>query len=152
MKTMLDVDTKSVDVIILEDNPGVQRSIVDCLEEFTDLSKIKTFSKECELWRFIDRQNLLFCLHHKYKPKLIIMDLKIGGIKAFRTLRRLRSLKLTRHTPIVMFSDSSEEADVQKCYELGVNSFVQKPVRYEEFDEAVQAIAYFWIDINRICS
>jgi two-component system, response regulator len=149
MSVIHSVESKIFDVVILEDNKSSLRSILDCLEEFAEPSKIKTFSTENDIWKFIDRQNILSCLHHKYRPKLILLDLKVNGVKSFRTIQYLRKLKLTRYTPIVVFSDSDDEDDVRKCYKYGASAYVRKPVLYEEFDEVVQAIAYFWLDINR---
>lgn len=143
-------ELKSTDVVVLDDEPEALKSIVDALEEFTISSGIRAFAREEDVWGFLDHHEVLARLHHQSLPRLIILDLNISGTKSFRTLQRLRKMAFTRHTPIVIFSDSCDHLDIQKCYEFGANAFVRKPVRFEAFDEAIQSIAHFWLDVNQI--
>ncbi len=150
MKTKHSPEMKFIDVVVLEDEAETRQMIVDSIEGFTDASRIRAFASEEEVVRFLDRQTILSSLHHQRPPRLIILDLNVRGVKSFKTLRRLRELKLTRTTPIVIFSDSGDALDISKSYELGANAFVRKPVQFDKFDEAVESIGQFWLTTNQM--
>ena len=149
MRAITRREKKLTDVVVIEDEVEARKSILLSLEEFTNPSLIRIFTCEDEARRFFDRQNILSRIRTQPPIRLILLDLNIGGVKSFQTLRRLRNLKYTRYTPIVIFSDSSDLADIRRSYEMGANAFVTKPVSFTEFDVAVQMIAHFWLDMNR---
>lgn len=143
-------EDKPTEVVVLEDETEARKTIIDSLEEFTNPWGIKAFATEAEAQRFFEQQDIKFHEHHEPPIRLILLDLNIDGTRSFGTLKRLREMDSTRNTPIVVFSDSSNAGDIRKTYEHGANAFVTKPIGFEAFDEAVQAIAYFWLDMNRI--
>lgn len=138
------------EIVVVEDKSEDRKSIVVALNTFVSPDHIAEFAHEAEARRFFERLNDSPADSWENALRLIILDFHIDGHNSLPFLKRLRSSKATRHTPIVIFSDSNERADVQKSYELGANAFVTKPVDFEAFDEAVQSIAYFWLDNNRV--
>ena len=82
-------------------------------------------------------------------PKLILLDLKLPKIDGLQVLRRLKSDPLTRSIPVVVLTSSKEHRDVSECYDLGVNSFVVKPVGFLDFSKAVQDLGMYWILLNQ---
>ena len=82
------------------------------------------------------------------RPDLVILDLKLPKVGGFEVRRRIRENNTTSLLPVVVFTSSSEQADVDSCYRLGVNSFIQKPLDYEEFIEAVNLIGRYWLGFS----
>lgn len=81
-------------------------------------------------------------------PAVVLLDLKLPKIDGLEVLEKLKGDPSQRHVPIVMLTSSKEERDVVRSYELGVNSFVVKPVEFNEFFEAIQDLGMFWAILN----
>lgn len=81
-------------------------------------------------------------------PDLVLLDLKLPKIDGSEVLRQLRNDARTARLCVVVFTSSSEPADISRCYALGCNSYVIKPVTYEDYIEAVRNIAAYWLSLN----
>lgn len=81
-------------------------------------------------------------------PDLVLLDLKLPKIDGSEVLRQLRNDLRTSRLCVVVFTSSSEPADIARCYALGCNSYVIKPVTYEDYIEAVRNIAAYWLTLN----
>ncbi|MBX7173281.1 MAG: response regulator [Pyrinomonadaceae bacterium] len=82
-------------------------------------------------------------------PQLIILDLKLPKISGLEVLEKLRSNETTKLIPVVVLTTSTEQQDVVKSYNLGANSYVQKPVDFNEFIEATRQLGLFWLLMNK---
>jgi len=83
-------------------------------------------------------------------PTVILLDLKLPKIDGLEVLRRLRTNELTKLLPIVILTSSKEEQDVINGYSLGVNSYVRKPVDFNQFAEAVKHLGLYWLLLNEL--
>ena len=81
-------------------------------------------------------------------PKLILLDLKLPRIDGHEVLKRIKNDPRTRGIPVVVLTSSSEERDVMQTYDMGANSYIIKPVDFEQFTEAVRDIGKYWLVIN----
>lgn len=81
-------------------------------------------------------------------PAVVLLDLNMPKVGGLEVLRRIRSEPRTRPLPVVIMTTSSEERDIVASYELGANSFVRKPVEYEEFEKAVRFLGLYWLILN----
>lgn len=81
-------------------------------------------------------------------PAVILLDLKLPKIDGFEVLRRMRANELTRLIPVVVLTTSNEEKDIASCYSHGANSYVRKPVDFEQFTDAVGKLGMYWLLIN----
>ena len=82
-------------------------------------------------------------------PKLVLLDLKMPMMDGLETLRRIRAAEHTSLLPVVMLTSSDEESDQLESYRLGANSYVCKPVRFDEFVKAATNLGIYWLEINR---
>ncbi len=82
-------------------------------------------------------------------PELILLDLKLPKLDGLDVLRRIRADDRTRFTPVVVLTASAEDEDVVRSYRLGANSYVRKPIDFEQFIDAIRQLSVYWLAINR---
>lgn len=83
------------------------------------------------------------------RPKVILLDIKMPKVDGIEVLRQLKSDEQTKSIPVVIMTSSREEQDVITSYELGVNSYVVKPVDFESFAQAISDLGMYWLIINQ---
>jgi two-component system response regulator len=84
-----------------------------------------------------------------HPPKLVLLDLKLPKIDGMQVLKRIKSDERTRIIPVVLMTSSKEERDLVSGYNLGANSYIQKPVDFDEFRKMVKLLGLYWLVINR---
>ena len=84
------------------------------------------------------------------RPKVILLDLRLPKVDGLEVLSRLKANPETRTIPVVVLTSSKEDRDIIECYQRGVNSFVTKPVRFDEFTAVVAGLGSYWADVNRV--
>lgn len=82
-------------------------------------------------------------------PKVILLDLKMPKIDGMEVLKKVRSHPHTKHIPVVMLTSSQEEKDIVKSYDLGVNSYIVKPVDFNKFMDSVSDVGFYWLLLNK---
>jgi two-component system response regulator len=83
------------------------------------------------------------------RPAVVLLDLKLPKVSGLEVLRRIREHPVTRLTPVVILTSSSEERDRLEGYDLGANSYIRKPVDFPEFVEAVRQLGLYWLVLNQ---
>lgn len=81
-------------------------------------------------------------------PALVLLDLKLPRVDGHEILKRIRGSELTHRLPVVILTSSKEERDVAESYDLGVNSYIQKPVDFEQFARAIVNLEMYWLVLN----
>lgn len=90
----------------------------------------------------------LLCHGDAPLPAVVLLDLKLPKLDGIDVLQRLRGTARTRALPVVVLTSSSEDADMQRCYAAGANSYVRKPVESGAFDGAVAQLGQYWTEVN----
>lgn len=83
------------------------------------------------------------------KPKLILLDLKMPKVDGMQVLKRIKSNDATKRIPVVVLTSSKENPDIEKCYDLGANSYIVKPVGFDNFTTAIATSGMYWMVINQ---
>jgi len=136
-------------ILLAEDNPNDAELVISALEEQGLDSQVMVVNDGVEVIDFL-RGSGKFSSRRKEYPAVIFLDIKMPKMTGIEALEIIKTDTLLKFIPIVMLTSSREEADLIKCYELGVNAFVVKPVDFSEFLETVERLATFWISINEL--
>ena len=83
-------------------------------------------------------------------PKVILLDLKMPKVDGVEVLRRIRDHERTRNIPVVVLTSSKQDPDISACYALGVNSYIVKPVEFDNFLKAVSELGFYWLLLNQV--
>lgn len=136
-------------ILLVEDNPQDVELTMEALMEHNLANNVVAVSDGVEALEYL-RYEGRFKERKKNNPAVILLDIKmprIDGIEVLETIRRDKKLKTI---PVVMLTSSREEPDLKKCYDLGVNAFVVKPVNFKDFMDAVKQIGIFWAMLNEL--
>lgn len=82
-------------------------------------------------------------------PKVILLDIQMPKVNGIEVLQRLKSEASTQHIPVVILTSSKEHPDIKRCYDLGANSYIVKPVNFDGFSQAIKNLGYYWLLLNQ---
>jgi two-component system response regulator len=84
-----------------------------------------------------------------FTPKLVLLDIQMPKVDGIQVLQKIKSDERTKKIPVVILTSSKEDPDIQRCYALGVNSYIVKPVNFERFSEAIRNLGFYWLLLNQ---
>ena len=85
----------------------------------------------------------------RYPPKIVLLDIQMPKVNGIEVLTQIKSNESTKMTPVIMLTSSKEDPDILKCYKLGANSYIVKPVNFEGFAEAIKNLGFYWLLLNQ---
>jgi|SRR6185312_5393020 len=142
------MENSEVDILLIEDNPDDAELTIRALKKNNLLNNLLHVKDGAEALDF------LFCTG-KYanrsaglKPKVILLDLNMPKVNGIEVLQKIKANNLTKAIPVVVLTSSRESPDVQACYHMGANSFIVKPVGFENFTKAVSELGLYWVLLN----
>lgn len=141
--------TETVDILLVEDQPYDAELALRAFDQL-GIEKIVQVGDGAAALDFIYGREEYAGRSPQDPPRLILLDLKLPKVSGLEVLEALKSDERTRHIPVITFSSSEEAQDICRCYELGVNSYIVKPVDFDEFTETVQKIGTYWLKMNQI--
>ncbi|MEQ8881619.1 MAG: response regulator [Cyclobacteriaceae bacterium] len=138
---------RPVEVLLIEDNPDDAALAIRALKEFMT-NEIVWLKDGEEAMNFLFGKERYKGRDISVKPKVILLDLKMPKVDGTELLQILRMDNLTKNIPVVVMTSSKEDADLKKCYDYGVNSYVVKPIDFGQFIKAAQQISMYWLLVN----
>lgn len=138
-----------VELLLVEDNPQDLELAIRALRKANLANKIHVARDGAEALEFIFCEGSYITRKITDVPKMILLDLKLPKIDGLEVLKRIKSDVRTKMIPVVILTSSKEQSDVVNSYDLGVNSYIVKPVNFEGFVEAVGNLGLYWLLLNQ---
>lgn len=136
-------------ILLAEDNPQDVELTLEALNEHQLANQVVVVNDGVEVMEYLNYEGR-FKDREKGNPVVLLLDIKMPRMSGIEVLEAIRSNPSYKLLPIVMLTSSRQEPDLQKCYALGVNAYVVKPVNFKDFLEAVKYIGVFWAILNEL--
>ncbi|MFB3766636.1 MAG: response regulator [Methanotrichaceae archaeon] len=143
------IDGAEYEIVIIEDDPNDAELIIRVLRKHHLANKLILLKDGEEALDFLFRRGNFAGIHNSDSPKVILLDLKLPKIDGIEILRKIKSDERTRKIPAVILTSSKEDRDLRDAYDLGVNSYVTKPIEFEEFAKVVADLGMYWLLLNK---
>jgi CheY-like chemotaxis protein len=138
-----------LDILLVEDNQDDMDLAQHALQRGKVANRIFVVRDGEEALDFLFCRGKYSTRSFEHPPKLVLLDLKLPKVDGMEVLKQVKGDIRTRTIPVVMMTSSKEERDLVASYNLGVNSFIQKPVDFEQFRDVVRTIGLYWLVINQ---
>jgi two-component system, response regulator len=139
-----------VEILLVEDNPYDAELTQRALKNRGLANKLLTFTDGVEALDFLFGAGDYAGRNLALRPKVILLDLKLPRINGLEVLEKIRADERTRTIPVVIMTSSQEESDIVSGYNLGVNSYMVKPVDFDKFFQAVENLGLYWLLLNKV--
>jgi two-component system, response regulator len=135
-------------ILLVEDNPDDETLTLRALNKNKILNEIIVARDGAEALDYLFGTGAYAGRDTKIQPQLILLDLKLPKVDGLEVLKRLRADPRTALQPVTVLTTSNEERDIVTSYQLGVNSYIRKPVDFDSFIEAVRQLGLYWLVLN----
>jgi two-component system response regulator len=142
-------DNEAVEILLVEDNPNDVELALHALKKNKVSNRIQVVRDGEEALDFIFGKDTSSGGPSEQRPKMVLLDLKLPKVDGLEVLRRLKGDPTTRSIPVIILTSSREEQDIVKSYDLGVNSYIVKPVDFQQFNEAIRQLGLYWMVVNQ---
>jgi len=145
MYTGVNMSGKPGEVLLVEDDPADLELTLRAIQRHNLINEVRVARDGVEALRLLlgDEQNPPM----SPPPRVILLDLKLPRMSGLDVLRRIKSDPRTRRIPVIMLTSSQDDRDIAACYEAGANSYIVKPIRFEDLVEAMRLVGLFWLVI-----
>ena len=140
---------KEVQILLVEDNSSDAEMTIDALKKNNLANNLLHVKDGAAALDFIFGEGGYADRPIEQKPKVILLDLKMPKVNGVEVLQKIRSDERTKNIPVVVLTSSKEDPDIKKCYDLGVNSYVVKPLAFDEFQKAISEVGLYWMIVNQ---
>jgi CheY-like chemotaxis protein len=138
-----------VEILLVEDNQSDAELCIRALRKNNLANKLVWVKDGVEALDFFFATGAYARLDEANTPRIILLDLRLPKVDGMEVLRTIKRDEQTRAIPVVVLTSSRDDKDVAECYQLGVNSFINKPVGFEEFVKTVSGLGVYWLLVNR---
>lgn len=139
----------AIEILLVEDNMSDAEMTIRALKKNNLANNILHLKDGAEALDFIFAQGNYSNRKIENKPKVILLDLKMPKVNGIQVLQKIKSDDRTKTIPVVVLTSSKEDPDIKECYNLGVNSYVVKPVQFEQFVKTISDLGLYWIILNQ---
>ena len=142
--------SSEVEILLVEDNPNDVELTLRALKKRNLANRVHVVKDGSEALEFIFATGAYAERSIKNKPKVILLDLKLPKVSGIEVLRTIKSDDRTKDIPVVVLTSSEEQKDIVESYQLGVNSYITKPVDFAKFTEAISKLGFYWVLLNKV--
>jgi len=135
-------------ILLVEDNPRDEALTLRALKKSNIVNDVVVVRDGVEALDYLFGTGAHAGRDMMVIPQVVLLDLKLPKVDGLEVLRRMRADRRTKRLPVVVFTSSSEEEDMLSSYSLGANSYVRKPVEFEQFLEATKQLGLYWLVLN----
>ena len=136
-------------ILLVEDNPKDEALTLRALKKSNIANVVVVTRDGVEALDYLFGKGAYADRDRKEMPQLILLDLKLPKVDGLQVLSSIRANERTKRLPVVIFTSSSEEEDLINSYNLGANSYVRKPVEFDQFMEATRQLGMYWLVLNQ---
>jgi len=137
-----------IEILLVEDNPSDVKLTLKALQRHNFANKVFVVNDGEEALDFIFSRGVFKSRKELSSLKVILLDLKLPKIDGIDVLKELKANESTKRIPVVVLTSSQEEKDILECYKYGVNSYIVKPVDFDQFVKAVADLGFYWLIMN----
>ena len=141
--------TKEVEILLVEDNASDAEMTILALKKNNLANKLLHVKDGAAALDFIFSEGEYADKQIENKLKVILLDLKMPKVSGLEVLQKIRTDERTKTIPVVVLTSSKEDPDIKKCYALQANSYVVKPVEFDEFKKAIADLGLYWMIVNQ---
>jgi len=134
-------------ILLAEDNPQDVELTIEAMKEFNLANNIVAVKDGVEVMEYLNYEGS-FKNRTAGNPVVILLDIKMPRMDGIEVLEEIRNNNKLKNIPIVMLTSSREEPDLKKCYDLGVNAYIVKPMDFNDFVDTVKYLGVFWAILN----
>lgn len=139
---------QEIDVLLVEDNASDAEMTIRALRKYKLGDRLLHVKDGAEALDFLFAEGPYAGRQIGVTPKVVLLDLKMRKVHGKEVLLKIKSDERTSKIPVVVLTSSKEDPDIEECYALGANSYVVKPVDFDDFDKAISDLGLFWLAIN----
>lgn len=143
------MNESSVEILLVEDNPSDLELTLHAFRKNNLSNRIQVARDGAEALDFVFCRGVYSQNPPDEHPKVILLDLKLPKVDGIEVLREIKKDPHTQKIPIVVLTSPREDQDIEECYNLGVNSYIVKPVEFEKFTQAVSMLGMYWLLMNQ---
>lgn len=146
---MTAIDSQVVEILLVEDNPNDVQLTLHAMKRHRLTNHVHVVRDGAEALEFLFATGAYAHRAGADSPKVVLLDLKLPLVDGVEVLREIRRNAATRTLPVVVLTSSREERDIAQTYGLGANSYIVKPVDFDQFTEAVRQLGMYWVLLNQ---
>lgn len=139
-----------IEILLVEDNMSDAELTIRALKKNNLANRLIHLKNGAEALDFIFATGEYAGRNPHLAPKVILLDLKMPKVNGMEVLAKIRADERTKTIPVVVLTSSNEDPDIEKCYALGVNSYIVKPVEFENFFKVVSDLGFYWLLMNQV--
>jgi CheY-like chemotaxis protein len=140
---------QDLQILLVEDNPNDMKLTLQALQDEHLANGIEVVRDGEEALDFLFCRGQFATRSFDHPPRLVLLDLKLPKVDGLEVVRELKGDPRTKAIPVVVLTSSREEKDLVESYRLGINAYIQKPVEFDSFRQAVKQLGLFWLVINQ---
>lgn len=137
------------EIVLVEDNPNDEELALRALRKYNLANHIHVVRDGVQALDYIFCEGEYVHRNISDLPKVILLDLKLPKVSGLEVLERVKTDKRTQSIPVVVLTSSDHHPDIEKSYNLGANSYIVKPIDFEQFSESVRQIGLYWLLLNQ---